>query len=163
MIERHYSHLTPRLRKEVLTGKRFELSPEEYRRSQGIKGMAVAASDVNTTVGADDEVEEQLPNEPEMDGNAVETDEGEHQNEVTVIDTDDLVVPRQSRPDTAKSAAERAFDLFDAGKIGEAGLLAALGVSRPGYVPTEAVAHRALDAVEAGRLSEAALTQVLGA
>jgi integrase len=43
MIERHYSHLTPRLRKEVLTGKRFELSPEEYRRAQGIAGMAVAA------------------------------------------------------------------------------------------------------------------------
>jgi hypothetical protein len=61
-----------------------------------------------------------------------------------------------------KSAAERAFDLFDAGKLGEAGLLAALGVSRAGYVPTEAMAHRALDAVEAGLLSEAALTQVLG-
>ena len=62
----------------------------------------------------------------------------------------------------AVSAAERAFDLFDAGKIGEAGLLAALGVSRDGYVPTEIIAHRALDAVEAGRLSEAALTRVLG-
>ena len=61
------------------------------------------------------------------------------------------------------SAAERAFDLFDAGKIGEVGFLAALGVSRAGYVPTETMAHRALDAVEAGRLSEAALTQVLGA
>ena len=30
MIERHYSHLTPRLRKEMLTGKRYELSREEY-------------------------------------------------------------------------------------------------------------------------------------
>ena len=30
MIERHYSHLTPRLRKEILTGKRYELSREEY-------------------------------------------------------------------------------------------------------------------------------------
>ena len=60
------------------------------------------------------------------------------------------------------SAAERAFDLFDAGKIGEVGFLAALGVSRAGYVPTETNAHRALDAVEAARLSEAALTRVLG-
>ena len=31
MIERHYSHLTPRLRKEMLTGKRYELSKEEFQ------------------------------------------------------------------------------------------------------------------------------------
>ena len=31
MIERHYSHLTPRLRKEMLTGKRYELSKEEFK------------------------------------------------------------------------------------------------------------------------------------
>ena len=30
MIERHYSHLTPRLRKEMLTGKRYELRKEEF-------------------------------------------------------------------------------------------------------------------------------------
>ncbi len=30
MIERHYSHLTPRLKKDMLTGKRFELSRDEY-------------------------------------------------------------------------------------------------------------------------------------
>ena len=30
MIERHYSHLTPRLRKEMLTGKRYELSRDQY-------------------------------------------------------------------------------------------------------------------------------------
>ncbi len=30
MTERHYSHLTPRLRKEMLTGKRYELSKEEF-------------------------------------------------------------------------------------------------------------------------------------
>ena len=29
MIERHYSHLTPRLRKEMLTGKRYGLGKEE--------------------------------------------------------------------------------------------------------------------------------------
>lgn len=161
MIERHYSHLTPRLRKEVLTGKRFELSPEEYRRSQGIAGMALVQSDVNTAVGADDEVEEQLPNEPEADEGSFEQDRGYSGAEAAVIDGDDAEATQQPTPAAAKSAAERAFDLFDAGKIGEAGLLAALGVSRPGYVPTEAIAHRALDAVEAGRLSEAALTQVL--
>ena len=30
MIERHYSHLTPRLKKDMLTGKRYELSDDEY-------------------------------------------------------------------------------------------------------------------------------------
>ena len=30
MTERHYSHLRPRLRKEMLTGKRYELSKEEF-------------------------------------------------------------------------------------------------------------------------------------
>lgn len=62
----------------------------------------------------------------------------------------------------AKSTADLAFQLFDAGKIGEAGLLAALGVSRPGYVPNDAITHRALDAVEQGRRSEPGLVKVLG-
>ena len=31
MIERHYSHLTPRLKKDMLTGKRYELSREAYQ------------------------------------------------------------------------------------------------------------------------------------
>lgn len=160
MIERHYSHLTPRLRKEVLTGKRFDLSPEEYRRSQGIKGMALAPSVVNAAVGDDEE--EPLPNEPEADDSSFEQDEADSAVGPDVIDVDDAVAPKQPVPAAVKSAAERAFDLFEAGKIGEAGLMAALGVSREGYVPTEAIAHRALDAVEAGQLSENGLLKVLG-
>jgi len=31
MIERHHSHLTPRLKKDMLTGKRYELSRDEYQ------------------------------------------------------------------------------------------------------------------------------------
>ena len=31
MIERHYSHLTPRLKKDMLTGKRYELSRDEFK------------------------------------------------------------------------------------------------------------------------------------
>jgi integrase len=162
MIERHYSHLTPRLRKEVLTGKRFDLSPEEYRRSQGIKGMALAASDVNTAVGDDEEIDEQLPNEPEAEDSIFEQDGGDSGAEPHVIDADDAVRPEQPAPDMVKSAAERAFDLFDAGKLSEAALLAALGVSRAGYVPTETILHRALDAVETGRLSEGSLVKLLG-
>jgi hypothetical protein len=30
MIERHYSHLTPRLKKDMLTGARYEKSRMEY-------------------------------------------------------------------------------------------------------------------------------------
>ena len=160
MIERHYSHLTPRLRKEVLTGKRFELSPEEYRRSQGIKGMALAQSELNTAVGADDEVEEQLPNEAEFDDGEEISDNNSDQEEA-LIDAEDTIQPKDVLP-PSKSAAKRAFDLFDADKITEAALLAALGVNREGYVPEETLAHRALDAVEADRLSENALTRVLG-
>ena len=33
MIERHYSHLTPRLKKDMLTGKRYELSKDEYEKT----------------------------------------------------------------------------------------------------------------------------------
>jgi len=36
MIERHYSHLTPRLKKDMLTGKRYELSREEHQ-EKGLK------------------------------------------------------------------------------------------------------------------------------
>ena len=161
MIERHYSHLTPRLRKEVLTGKRFALSPEEYRRAKGIRGMALAQSDVNTAVGADDDIEEQLPNEPETDDGSF-AQGSESWDEASVIDSDDTVAPKQPVLDAVNTAADRAFELFDAGKIGEAGLLAALGVSRPGYVPNDAITHRALDAVEQGRLSESGLVKVLG-
>jgi len=59
-------------------------------------------------------------------------------------------------------AAAKAFELFDAGKIGEAALLAALGVSRSGYVATEAITVRALASVETGKLSEDGLIKVLG-
>ncbi|SHK65504.1 hypothetical protein SAMN05444000_1563 [Shimia gijangensis] len=35
MIERHYSHLTPRMKKDMFTGKRYELSAEEYAAQKG--------------------------------------------------------------------------------------------------------------------------------
>ena len=162
MIERHYSHLTPRLRKEVLTGKRFDLSPEEYRQSQGIKGMALAVSDVNTAVGADEEIDEQLPDEPQVDAGSLSNDGDDSGAVADVMEAPDDVTTAQPAPSAMQTAAERAFDLFDAGKLGEVGLLAALGVSRAGYVPSEAITHRALDAVETGRLGEGSLIKLLG-
>jgi hypothetical protein len=60
------------------------------------------------------------------------------------------------------SAAHKAFDLFDAGKLGETALLVALGVSRDGYALEEGLRMRALTALEQGRMSEDALIKVLG-
>ena len=95
-------------------------------------------------------IEPDLPEEPEVEL-GVETAVTEH-------DT----APSSPADTPQRTPAERAFDLFDAGKLGEAGLLAAVGVSRDGYVPSETITHRALDAVELGRLSEAGLVQLLG-
>jgi len=67
-----------------------------------------------------------------------------------------------SPPPAPTSTAEKAFDLFDSGKLSERALLATLGVSREGYVPNEVLTLRALAALEAGRLSEDALMKVLG-
>lgn len=62
----------------------------------------------------------------------------------------------------ALSAAHKAFDLFDAGKLGETALLVALGVSREGYALEDDLRMRALTAFEQGRLSEDALIKVFG-
>ncbi|MHA7852330.1 hypothetical protein [Roseovarius sp.] len=32
MIERHYSHLEPRMKKEMFTGKRYDLPAEEFKK-----------------------------------------------------------------------------------------------------------------------------------
>ena len=60
------------------------------------------------------------------------------------------------------TAAEKAFDLFDAGKLSETALLVALGVSRKGYELVEDLRLRALTAFEEERLSEDGLIKVLG-
>jgi len=65
-------------------------------------------------------------------------------------------------PAPAVSAAHKAFDLFDEGKLGEAALLVALGVSRDGYALEDDLRIRALTLLEQGRLSEDALIKVLG-
>jgi len=147
MIERHYSHLTPRLRKDMLTGKRHDLPAEEFRRKYNVQSHAVKQSDLDAE-DPDAVIDPDLPEEPELTVDADITDQAQDQ---PLSDAAPQPTP-----------AERAFDLFDARKLGEAGLLAAAGVTRSGYVPDEAITHRALDAVEQGRLSEAALIKLLG-
>jgi integrase len=68
-------------------------------------------------------------------------------------------VEKPERP--TLTAVEKAFDLFDAGKLSEAALLAALGVSRDGYELVEDLRLRALVAFEEERLSEDGLIKVL--
>jgi len=71
-------------------------------------------------------------------------------------------IPGAPVPPPTLSAAAKAFDLFDAGKLSEATLLIAVGVSREGYALDEDLRIRALTALEQGRLSEDALIKVLG-
>lgn len=78
----------------------------------------------------------------------------------TTLETPDAPDNVQKAP--ALSAAAKAFDLFDAGKLSESALLTALGVSRAGYDPSEELRLRALTAFEAERLSEDGLMKVLG-
>ncbi|WP_424178940.1 tyrosine-type recombinase/integrase [Yoonia sp. TsM2_T14_4] len=77
--------------------------------------------------------------------------------EVTVVEAVALVAEQPA----LSAAAAKAFDMFDAGKIGEAALLAALGVSRQGYSATDAVTVRALASVEAGTLAESMLIKII--
>jgi integrase len=68
-------------------------------------------------------------------------------------------VEKPERP--TLTAAEKAFDLFDAGKLSEAALLAALGVSRDGFELVEDLRLRTLVGFEEERLSEDGLIKVL--
>lgn len=83
--------------------------------------------------------------------------EGDEDDAVAVVETVTVVAEQPA----LSPAAAKAFDLFDAGKIGEAALLAALGVSRPGYAATDAVTVRALASVETGKLGEDVLIRLL--
>jgi len=62
MIERHYSHLTPRLKKEMLTGKRYDTPYDEYK-AERVLGFSISEDDLHSPVG--DVIEENLPDEPE--------------------------------------------------------------------------------------------------
>lgn len=146
MIEQHYSHLTPRLKKEVLTGKRYVFSPVEYREEITKSGLKLDRAALNSAVTDDDGIDNAVPADADGD---------------TASDT---VPPVNSEPaaNKSKSLAEMAFDLFDEGKLGEDGLIAALGADRSGFELSEPLLQRALKAVGEGRLNEAALMRLMG-
>jgi integrase len=63
--------------------------------------------------------------------------------------------------DPKKSAHEKAFDLFDVGKLSEKALLIAVGAERSGFELAEDLRLRTLTAFEDGRLSEDAMIKLL--
>ena len=152
MIERHYSHLTPRLRKEMLTGRRYERAETKQLEGFDRASHAVAAADIERGVEDMGGIIEELPEDP------VELDAAD------TCAASELGTQEQDETPTSapRTLAERAFDLFDAGKLSEQALLAALGVSRPDYLPEQALSMRALSALEQGRMSEAGMVRVMG-
>jgi hypothetical protein len=96
-------------------------------------------------------------------GAALTTDQNAEQSETDAIPFAEAPIETPVTPPApALSAAHKAFDLFDVGKLSEAALLVALGVSRDGYALDDDLRMRALTALEQGRLSEDALIKVLG-
>lgn len=153
MIERHYSHLTPGLQKELLTGKRRVLTDEEYRKQQALKSNALPQTLINA----------------EVDDSSVRSEEAAvAPAQLDADDTSQTTASNQTAPTPSQphantpTAAERAFNMFDSAKLNEQVLLAALQVDCAGYEPDERLSVRALKAVEEGRLSQDALIKVLG-
>ena len=68
--------------------------------------------------------------------------------------TDQIAAPKAS-------AHEKAFDLFDGGKLSEKALLIAVGAERSGFELAEDLRLRTLTAFEDGRLSEDAMIKLL--
>jgi integrase len=149
MIERHYSHLTPRLRKDMLTGKRFEMTKEDYEQKYSVKTHAVDVAAINQAVLADEKIEDALPEDPVGDDTVGDDTVSEHS-------VGNHSVPEGSQT-KATSAAGLAFDMFENDGLPEAALLAALGVDQETYTPEEWIKQRALSAWRLGKLSEAGL------
>ncbi|SCC78520.1 tyrosine-type recombinase/integrase [Saliniramus fredricksonii] len=150
MIEQHYSHLTPRLKKEALTGKRYELTAEEYRQKQAISGMEIDPAELNKAVTDDDDVDDALPAEPDEGDAEAGSESVSLPNEASAADNG------------SKSSAEMAFDLFEDGRLSENGLIAALGVDKPGFELSERLRQRALQAFGQGKLTGNGLLRLMG-
>jgi integrase len=136
MIEKHYSHLTPIHKKELFTGKRFDLSDEEYQAAQAQSSGTSGAvqSTVATTIG-------------------VNAAGSINSNQAVATVLPNALSPQRSLEDVA-------FDAFEAGTIDEDELLAMLGVGSTAYTPTTKLKTRALQARTSGTLSKAALMKI---
>ena len=136
MIEKHYSHLTPMQKKELFTGKRYDLSDEEYHAAQD-QAACVNRSAQRTVVTSND-LEVAGPNDLNL---------------ANATALPDVVSPEQSLEDDA-------FDAFESGTIDEEELLIMLGVGSTAYIATKDLKARALQARASGRLSRDALMRI---
>ena len=147
MIERHYSHLTPRLKKEMLTGKRYDTPHKDYTADLS-NGFAVTDEDLQRAI-VDAEIEEKLPNEPKVTAVAKA---GLKRRENTSSDTNDKNT----------QASLKALEMLRTGSLSEKSALAVIGTHQDAYTVAPDVRIKALELVEQDKLSERGLTAILG-
>jgi len=147
MIERHYSHLTPRLKKEMLTGKRYDTPHKDYTADLS-NGFAVTDEDLQRAI-VDAEIEEKLPNEPK----------------VTAVAKSGLKSSVNTSSDTNDKSTQvslKALEMLRTGSLSEKFALAVIGTHQDAYSVAPDVRIKALELVEEGKLSERGLIEVLG-
>ena len=147
MIERHYSHLTPRLKKEMLTGKRYDTPHKDYTADLS-NGFAVTDEDLQRAID-DVEIEEKLPNEPKVTAVAKA---GLKRRENTSSDTNDK----------STQVSLKALEMLRTGSLSEKSALAAIGTHQDAYSVEPDLRIKALELVEEGKLSERGLIAILG-
>ena len=147
MIERHYSHLTPRLKKEMLTGKRYDTPHKDFTADLS-NGFAVTDEDLQRAID-DVEIEEKLPNEPKVTAVAKS---GSKRSEAT------------SDEENVKNAQAslKALEMLSRGSLSEKSALAAMGTHQDAYSVAPDIRLKALELVEQDKLSERGLTAILG-
>ena len=147
MIERHYSHLTPRLKKEMLTGKRYDTPYDEYK-AERVQGFSISEDDLHSPVG--DVVEENLPDEPEEPPRE------------TTTGVERASAQENSSIDKKTEASLKALDMLEKGLLTEKAALAVVGTHEEAYSVPPDVRIKSLELVEHGKLSERGLVAILG-
>ena len=147
MIERHYSHLTPRLRKEMLTGKRYDTPYDEYK-AERVQGFSISEDDLNSPIG--DLIEESLPDEPE------------EQPEETTKGSEPTLSAENQSSDKKTLASLKALDMLEKGLLTERAALAVIATHEESYKVAPDIRIKALELVENGKLSERGLVAILG-
>ena len=147
MIERHYSHLTPRLKKEMLTGKRYETPHKDYTADLS-NGFAVTDEDLQRAID-DVEIEEKLPNEPKATAAA----KAGSKRSVNASDEEN---------DKNTQASLKALEMLGRGALSEKSALAAMRTREDTYSVGPDLRIKALELVEQGKLSERGLIAILG-
>ena len=147
MIERHYSHLTPRLKKEMLTGKRYDTPYEEYK-AERVQGFSISDDDLQSPVA--DVIEENLPDDPE------------DQPEDTKNSTDQVIPQDRKQVDKKTEASLKALDMLEKGLLTEKASLVVIRTNEDNYSVAPEVRIKALELVERGKLSERGLVAILG-